>query len=55
MRWDEFADRCPEIAGLARQRFVKDELVLLGTNRRDGSPRISPNEIDFAAGRLLLG
>ena len=55
MRWDEFTDACPELAGLAQDRFVADELVLLGTIRRDGRARISPCEIDFAAGRLLLG
>ena len=31
MRWGQFTDACPELAGLARHRFVKDELVLLGT------------------------
>jgi hypothetical protein len=55
VRWDEFTDACPELAGLAQERFVADELVLLGTIRRDGRARISPCEIDFAAGRLLLG
>lgn len=55
MRWDEFADACPEIAGLARSRFVRDQLVLVGTIRRDGSPRISPCEVDLAAGHLFLG
>ena len=29
--------------------------MLLGTIRPDGSARISPCEVDFAAGRLLLG
>lgn len=55
MRWDEFADACPEIAGLAHSRFVRDQLVLVGTIRRDGSPRISPCEVDLAAGHLFLG
>jgi hypothetical protein len=55
MNWDEFATRCPEIAAIARPRFEKDELVLVGTIRGDGSPRISPNEVDFGAGRLFLG
>ena len=55
MRWDEFAIACPEIADLAEKRFRKDELVMLGTIRPDGSPRISPCEVDFAAGRLFLG
>ena len=52
MRWDGFERACPEMANLARERFEKDEVVLLGTIRRDGSARISPNECDFAAGRL---
>jgi hypothetical protein len=55
MRWDEFERACPQIASLARERFAADELVMLGTIRPDGSPRISPNEVDFAVGRLLLG
>ena len=54
MRWDAFEEACPEIATLARLRFVADELVLIGTIRKDGSPRISPNETDFAAGRLFV-
>ncbi len=29
--------------------------MILGTIRPDGSPRISPCEVDFAAGRLPLG
>lgn len=28
---------------------------MLGTVRRDGSPRLSPCEVDFAAGYLFLG
>jgi hypothetical protein len=55
MNWGEFVDVCPEIAEPARGRFEADELVLLGTLRADGSPRISPNEVDFAKDRLLLG
>ena len=51
MRWDEFTDACPELAGMARDRFAADEMVLLGTIRKDGRARISPCEIDFAAGR----
>jgi hypothetical protein len=54
VRWDEFERACPDIATLARERFVRDELVIVGTIRRDGSPRISPNEVDFAAGRLFV-
>lgn len=55
MQWDEFAAACPPIGGLAEERFRTDQLVVLGTIRPDGSPRISPCEVDFASGRLLLG
>ncbi len=54
MRWDAFEQACPEIATLSRERFTKDEVVLVGTIRADGSPRISPNECDFTAGRLFV-
>jgi len=54
VRWDEFESACPEIASLAHARFVKDDLVLVGTVRADGSARISPNEPDFAVGRLFV-
>ena len=55
MRWDEFAVACPEIAAMARERFARDQLVMLGTLRADGSPRITPCEVDFAAGELVMG
>jgi Pyridoxamine 5'-phosphate oxidase len=55
MRWDEFAASCPRIADLTEERFRTDQLVILGTIRPDGSPRLSPCEVDFAADRLLLG
>lgn len=55
MRWDEFAEACPEIAGLAESRFREDQLCMIGTLRADGAPRISPCEVDLAAGHLLLG
>ena len=42
MRWDAFVDACPEIGSMAEERFRTDELVMLGTLRADGSPRISP-------------
>jgi hypothetical protein len=54
MRWDDFEQACPEIATLARERFLRDDLVLVGTIRSDGSPRISPNEPDFAAERFFV-
>jgi hypothetical protein len=54
MRWDAFEAACPEIAALAEERFRADEVVLLGTLRKDGSPRVSPNEVDFVDGHLLV-
>jgi hypothetical protein len=55
MRWHGFAAECPELAELAAERFAADQLVLLGTLRRDGSPRISAVEPDLAAGELMIG
>jgi hypothetical protein len=55
VRWDGFRATCPQIAELAAARFARDELVLLGTIRADGSARISPCEVDIAAERLCLG
>jgi hypothetical protein len=55
MRWDEFAAACPELAQLGEERLRTRELCLVGTLRRNGWPRISPVEPDFAAGELMLG
>ena len=55
MRWGEFAGACPEIADRAAERFRGRELCMLGTLRADGSPRISPCELDFVGGELILG
>jgi hypothetical protein len=54
VRWDGFEHACPELADLARERLARDQLVMLGSIRRDGSPRVSPCECDFAAGRLFV-
>ena len=55
MNWAQFAAACPELAHLARERFAGDEVVLVATLRRDGSPRISPVEPDFVDDELLVG
>jgi Pyridoxamine 5'-phosphate oxidase len=55
MRWDGFIEVCPEIGTKAEARFRKDELVMLGTLRADGSPRISPCELDLVEGHLFFG
>jgi pyridoxamine 5'-phosphate oxidase-like protein len=55
MRWDEFAEAAPELARLGAERLDRSELALVGTLRRDGSPRISPVEPYIVTGELLLG
>ena len=55
MHWAEFERAAPELAGLFRGRIQADQVILLGTIRKDGSPRISPVEPDIAGGRLYLG
>jgi hypothetical protein len=55
MRWSEFAAACPELATLGEERFGRHELMLLGTLRKNGWPRISPVELDFVDGELLVG
>jgi hypothetical protein len=44
MRWSEFAEDEPRLAALGRQRLAEPGVVLVGTIRRDGTPRISPVE-----------
>jgi hypothetical protein len=55
VKWEAFRAACPDIALMADERFARDQLVMLGTLRADGSPRISPCEVDFAVGHLVLG
>jgi hypothetical protein len=52
--WASFTKACPEIGVMAEDRFKKDQLAMLGTIRKDGSPRISPCEMDFAESHLFL-
>lgn len=55
MRWDEFAATAPALAALDREAFEGQHLSILGTLHRDGWPRVSPCEIYFIDGELLLG
>jgi hypothetical protein len=55
MRWRNFNQECPELADLAAARFARDQLVLIGTLRPDGSARVSATELDIAAGELFIG
>jgi hypothetical protein len=53
--WSVLETEAPEPARIARARFEGPGVALLGTVRRDGSPRISPIEPFFAEHELLLG
>ena len=53
--WRELELGAPEIARLGMARLNAARVALLGTLRRDGSPRISPVEPYFTVGRLLVG
>ncbi|MBC8280162.1 MAG: pyridoxamine 5'-phosphate oxidase family protein [Chloroflexi bacterium] len=55
MNWQEFAQREPELAALGRERLGRNGLVMVGTLRKNGWPRISPVEPLFANGQLYLG
>ncbi len=53
--WSDFESVAPDLARLGRELFDRHQLCMLGTLRHDGSPRISPCEMDYAAGELLMG
>jgi len=55
MNWYEFGAAAPELAALGERRFEQAGMALLGTLRKDGSPRISPIEAYIVDGELLLG
>jgi hypothetical protein len=55
VRWAEFAEASPELATIAEHRLLGPGVALLGTLRRDGSPRISPCEVFIVDGDLMLG
>jgi hypothetical protein len=53
--WRELERGAPTIARLGLTRLSCPRVALLGTLRRDASPRISPVEPAIAAGQLLIG
>ena len=55
MTWEEFQRSDPELAALGRERFDRTGLILLGTLRKNGWPRISPVEVLITDGQLYLG
>jgi hypothetical protein len=55
VNWYELEQAAPPIAQLGRQRLEQAHVALLGTLRRDGSPRISPVEPYLTQGQLVFG
>jgi len=55
MHWSELETGAPEIAALAHERFATTGMALVGTVRRDGSPRISCIYPCLLEGDLYLG
>ena len=53
--WAEFADAAPDLAAAGLERIKRSEIVLVGSLRKDGSPRISPVESDIVDGDLMAG
>jgi hypothetical protein len=54
MRWSEIEERQPRLAGLGRRLLIEPGVLLVGTSRRDGTPRISPVEPYILDGELML-
>jgi predicted pyridoxine 5'-phosphate oxidase superfamily flavin-nucleotide-binding protein len=54
VRWADFEQEVPEIAGPGRERIELFDFVLIGTLRKDGSPRINPVEAYVVDGELTM-
>jgi hypothetical protein len=55
VNWHEFRQAAPLLATLGLDSIQRFGLILLGTIRADGTPRISPVEPVFVDPHLLLG
>jgi hypothetical protein len=53
--WSDVESEAPELAARAREIFNAHKHKTLATLRRDGSPRISGTEVEFANGEMWLG
>ena len=53
-RWADFETAAPELAAQGRELIARFGFVLVGTIRRDGTPRISPVEARVVQGHLML-
>jgi hypothetical protein len=54
VRWADFERQQPRFAALGREKLARPGVVLVGTVRSDGAPRISPVEPLFWNGDLWL-
>jgi hypothetical protein len=54
MRWADFEAAAPRLAAVGKEKLLAPGVVLVGTIRRDGSPRISPVEPFLLDGDLWL-
>ncbi len=55
LNWSEFKLESPDLAALGEERFERTGMVLVGTIRKDGWPRISPVEPLIHEEHLYLG
>lgn len=55
MIWEQFEAATPELAAVGRSQFEQSGVALIGTLRKDGSPRISCVEPCILDGILYLG
>lgn len=53
--WAEFEAAEPEFASRVRALLASRKHLTMATLRRDGSPRISGTEVEFADGQLRIG
>ena len=53
--WADIEGDAPEFADRVRRRFQAGVNKTIATLRRDGAPRISGTELEFAAGEVTLG
>ncbi|HEY4332913.1 MAG TPA: hypothetical protein VGM78_10105 [Ilumatobacteraceae bacterium] len=55
MTWEQFAAEAPELASSVRAMLEATKHHVLATLRRDGSPRVSGNEVQFHGPDLVMG
>jgi Pyridoxamine 5'-phosphate oxidase len=53
--WEELETQAPELAAATRAVLAQHKHKVIATLRRDGSPRVSGNEVRFIDGDVWLG